>query len=121
MRKYYQNNKKYQRKYYQNNREKVLIRTQTWKINNPERRKQHAHNYNARKRGAKVGHVDYIFITIRDRMVCYLCERKIKRKDLSFDHVVPLSRGGKHSNDNIRSTHLACNLAKGSSVLLDAS
>lgn len=33
----------------------------------------------------------------------------------SFDHVVPLKRGGAHSVANVRSAHLRCNLRRGAS------
>lgn len=34
------------------------------------------------------------------------------RADLHFDHVIPVSRGGAHSMDNIKSAHAVCNLRK---------
>jgi hypothetical protein len=36
------------------------------------------------------------------------------RMSVSLDHVVPLSRGGSHSWENVRCAHLSCNVAKGS-------
>ena len=35
------------------------------------------------------------------------------------DHVIPLARGGTHSNDNIRPAHAKCNLRKSSKLLED--
>ncbi|QOH59936.1 hypothetical protein C6Y44_27815 (plasmid) [Rhodococcus rhodochrous] len=50
-------------------------------------------------------------------MVCHLCGGDIDSwPDLHFDHVVPLARGGEHSNDNLRPAHAGCNLRKGSSM-----
>lgn len=55
---------------------------------------------------------------------CYLCEGSIDL-DLawpdgmafSFDHVVPLARGGEHSRANLRPAHLVCNIKKGAKML----
>ncbi len=49
--------------------------------------------------------------------VCGLCWHKIKKKELSVDHIVPLSRGGTHHLENLRLVHSKCNQIKGS--LLD--
>jgi 5-methylcytosine-specific restriction endonuclease McrA len=31
----------------------------------------------------------------------------------SLDHVIPLAREGSHTRDNVKLSHLACNLRKG--------
>lgn len=62
--------------------------------------------------------------------VCYLCggacdwNAKIiingrpyaKAKYPSIDHVIPLSKGGEHSWNNVRLAHLACNSSKGAKM-----
>lgn len=65
------------------------------------------------KRNAITGKIDYQAIKVRDRMICCICKKKVAVKDLSFDHSVPLSRGGSHTQENIRVAHLRCNLARG--------
>ncbi len=49
--------------------------------------------------------------------VCDLCWHRIKKEDLSVDHIVPLSRGGTHHLKNLRLLHSKCNQIKGN--LLD--
>ena len=56
----------------------------------------------------------------RDGWVCYLCTQPIDRAltwpdpgSATTDHVIPLSKGGKHDPDNVRITHARCNSAKG--------
>lgn len=45
--------------------------------------------------------------------VCYYCELPFKSmKDITFDHAVPLSRGGFDEIENYRLAHFACNLLK---------
>lgn len=46
----------------------------------------------------------------RDEGICYLCG--LPGAD-SADHVTPRVRGGDSSDDNLRATHLQCNLRKG--------
>jgi len=40
-------------------------------------------------------------------------------EDLHFDHVVPLSKGGPHTTENIRPSHSTCNLKKGATHPMD--
>jgi 5-methylcytosine-specific restriction enzyme A len=43
---------------------------------------------------------------------CYYCRRKVGRTDLTMDHVVPLSRGGKSTKGNIVPACKECNNKK---------
>ncbi len=44
---------------------------------------------------------------------CYLCLEPIdKAKDITFDHWVPISKGGSDELDNYRLAHLDCNKLK---------
>jgi hypothetical protein len=55
----------------------------------------------------------------RDRFMCWLCGKKIKSslrypdpKSITLDHLIPLSKGGSHTRENVRSAHLECNCKK---------
>lgn len=51
-------------------------------------------------------------------MVCHICSRRVEdNSQLHFDHVIPLSRGGEHSNDNIKVSHAVCNMSKGTKLI----
>lgn len=50
----------------------------------------------------------------RDRHLCMYCGRQYTRADLTRDHVIPLSKGGRDSWENVVSACLACNTHKGS-------
>jgi 5-methylcytosine-specific restriction endonuclease McrA len=52
-------------------------------------------------------------IYARDDDTCQYCGRRFKRTDLNLDHVVPRSRGGATSWDNVVCSCIACNLRKG--------
>ena len=47
-------------------------------------------------------------------MVCSICTHPIEhKKQLTFDHVIPLARGGQHTTENLRPAHRRCNSWKG--------
>ncbi len=50
---------------------------------------------------------------------CYFCEKKVKFKELTMDHLLPLSRGGKSSKDNIVPCCKSCNSRKKSMLPLE--
>ena len=49
-------------------------------------------------------------VFLRDRFECQYCEAD---EDLTFDHVIPRSRGGRTTWDNVVTACAPCNLAKG--------
>ncbi len=46
------------------------------------------------------------------RGICYYCGAKVGSKNLTMDHVIPLSRGGTSSRDNIVPACKECNNKK---------
>ena len=52
-------------------------------------------------------------IFFRDRNRCQYCGRVFMQRDLNLDHVVPLSRGGLSSWDNVVCACIVCNGQKG--------
>ena len=68
----------------------------------------------------------------RDNGICYLCGTKCNYDDISItdegyyiagktypsiDHVNPLSKGGKHSWDNVKLAHYRCNTLKSDKIM----
>lgn len=51
---------------------------------------------------------------LRDDFTCQYCGTKLPPKDLTFDHVVPRSRGGGTNWENIVAACVPCNTRKGS-------
>ena len=63
----------------------------------------------------------------RDHCNCYICGERVdwndyqiisgkkfaKGKYPTIDHIIPLSRGGQHSWENVRLAHFSCNASKG--------
>jgi 5-methylcytosine-specific restriction protein A len=44
--------------------------------------------------------------------VCYYCGRRVPPKELTMDHIVPLSRGGKSTKSNVVPVCKECNTKK---------
>ena len=53
-------------------------------------------------------------VFLRDRFVCQYCGDGFPAHDLTFDHVIPRSRGGRTTWTNVVTACSCCNLAKGS-------
>ncbi len=109
------------RRYYARHREE---RREEWKAQKRAYRERARHIFNqhqarrrALTRGATVDRVDYAAILERDDWHCYLCSMPIEPGNVHFDHVIPLSKGGAHSNENIRATHAHCNLRKNNRLI----
>lgn len=52
-------------------------------------------------------------IFLRDDHVCQYCYKKFAEKRLTIDHVVPLSKGGRHEWTNVVTACSQCNNRKG--------
>lgn len=53
---------------------------------------------------------------LRDMFTCQYCYTKLPQKDLTLDHVIPISRGGKTNWNNIVSACKPCNGKKGNNL-----
>ena len=52
-------------------------------------------------------------VFLRDRFTCQYCGDRFPTPELTFDHVIPRSRGGRTSWDNVVTACGVCNLRKG--------
>jgi len=55
-------------------------------------------------------------VFLRDRFTCQYCGHKFPTNDLTFDHVIPRSKGGKTTWQNVVTACGGCNLRKGSKL-----
>jgi len=53
-------------------------------------------------------------VFLRDRFCCQYCNANFPTHDLTFDHLVPRSRGGRTCWENVVTACQTCNLLKGS-------
>jgi 5-methylcytosine-specific restriction endonuclease McrA len=54
-----------------------------------------------------------IFIWERDQGCCWLCGRAVTLEDMTLDHVVPKSKGGKANVENLKAACFECNNKRG--------
>ena len=59
-------------------------------------------------------------IFLRDGNTCQYCGKKYQRDELNLDHVVPRSRGGMSTWENVVSSCIRCNRKKGGRTPLEA-
>ena len=52
-------------------------------------------------------------VFLRDRFTCQYCEQPFPAQELTFDHIVPRSKGGRTTWDNVVTACQSCNLLKG--------
>ncbi len=56
-------------------------------------------------------------VFLRDSFLCQYCGAGFPTEDLTFDHIIPRSRGGRTTWINVVTACQACNLAKGNRLL----
>lgn len=67
--------------------------------------------------GNEAERVDLGNVLKRDGASCHICKELVEPEELDFDHVVPLSRGGSHTEANIAVSHAHCNRKKGGKLM----
>lgn len=55
-------------------------------------------------------------VFLRDRFICQYCGNRFAPQDLTFDHVIPRSRGGRTTWENVVTSCSSCNLRKGNKL-----
>ena len=59
-------------------------------------------------------------VFLRDHFTCQYCGDRLPTHDLTFDHVIPRSKGGLTTWENVVAACAPCNLAKGNRLLKHA-
>jgi 5-methylcytosine-specific restriction endonuclease McrA len=89
-----------------------------WRAANPRKRREYEMRRHAIKRATAIERVDYERIWRESDGVCGICKQHIRVYDeIHFDHVVPLSKGGTHTYNNIQVAHARCNMRKSDKVM----
>jgi 5-methylcytosine-specific restriction endonuclease McrA len=96
------------------NRAVVSERTRIWRASNPEHARMLTKNGKHRRRARTQGGLtasDLRAWLIAQPKVCHWCG--VQCKQCEIDHIVPLSRGGKHERSNLTIACPTCNRKKG--------
>lgn len=92
-------------------------KTKEWYAENPERAKEIYRDKRGRRREQKQLTfkipIQYDRLLAKYGMICHLCKKTIEKDQMSWDHVIPLARGGTHTEDNLKPAHRRCNSLKG--------
>ena len=107
-------NRRASAKYRMNNPEKAKLSAKKWRQNNPEFGRA-----KSQKRRRRLESDNYL-ITKKEmrnlyKQPCLYCGAPSEH----IDHIVPLSRGGKHSIGNLTGACASCNLSKGSKFITE--
>lgn len=116
-------NPDYYAEWNERNRESRRETFRKYRQNNPEKNAEATRRRRARERGTTVGPVDLDALWTGE---CSLCGNEIDEElrwpdplSKSVDHIIPLARGGSHTQDNLALAHLICNMRKGARLLAD--
>ena len=110
----------YDRKRYMALKPKILDNIRRWQIKNRHKFESYHRNYRAIKKGARVIGTRLIAGFIKriksiPSLRCYYCQNVVSKFHL--DHIVPLSRNGAHSLDNICVACVSCNCSKSDKLI----
>ncbi len=85
----------------------------------PEQNAQYFHNRRARKQqtGGSFTVKEWRKLCAHYGWACLRCGRKEPEIALTVDHVIPLSKGGTNSIDNIQPLCISCNTSKGTTII----
>jgi 5-methylcytosine-specific restriction endonuclease McrA len=111
--------------YYERNKDIILQKQKIYRLEHPEISRR-----SARKRRARLNNV--VRVEYTDEQVlemygtnCHLCSEPIDlsaprstshyrwKKSLHIDHIIPISKGGSDTLENVRPAHGFCNVSKG--------
>ena len=118
------------REYYASNPTKIYEINRRWAAKNPEKVKEYSRRIFAKRKALKQenGHSHYTEKQVLELhgLICHVCNIEINidaprvtsggdgwELGLQLDHVIPLSKGGQDSLDNIKPIHVLCNMKKG--------
>lgn len=118
----------YRKEYEEKNKEKILERYREYHLKNKEKRNKQTREYFKTEKGiaimknsnhkrriikkqgtATTEEIKHLINNIKN---CYWCNSKIIDNKYNLDHYVPLSRGGKHTIDNLVISCEKCNKQK---------
>ena len=109
------------RAYYQENKAKVQAAHKAWRAANRGHWRSLMQKRRALETQAAINlagiHAWMQKVRGRPTSICYYCRHRFPSGQIHFDHIVPLSKGGQHSVDNLCVACSSCNLTKGAKTI----
>jgi 5-methylcytosine-specific restriction endonuclease McrA len=108
---------------------KERAKSRRWRVNHPEQmanilkdyanrptsrtaKKSRDHARRATKNGSLADKLDFNKIWNLSCGICYLCGDFVSRGTEQYDHVIPISKNGTHTYNNVKVAHSTCNQRK---------
>ncbi len=104
------------RRFREKHPEKARASSRAYKKANPQKCAEYENRRRARKMHTQVEPVDRREIYERDNGCCHLCGNPVTFRAMELDHVIPLSRGGTHTKNNLKVAHAICNRRKWANI-----
>lgn len=108
--------KQIEAKYRANNREAVQSRSEAWRLLNPNKPRE----YKLKRRVRLESNGQYLVLAKEIKKIysspCYYCGGLDR---IEADHIIPVSKGGRHSVGNLVPACRWCNASKGNRLLSD--
>jgi 5-methylcytosine-specific restriction endonuclease McrA len=112
---------------YRQNPRKFLDRRKEWGKRNPEyireyqrRPDRRLYSRSWKKRNPRLKpptKADCLFVIERDKSTCQYCFKELAPKEVSMDHILPLSRRGTNDRENLCVACLPCNVKKSNKIV----
>jgi 5-methylcytosine-specific restriction endonuclease McrA len=103
----------YQRQWQKDNRDRCRASTAKWDKANPGNRRAIEARYRGRRQRQHVENVDPLLVLANYHECCGICGDILPVDEFHLDHIVPLSKGGRHLLKNLQPACPPCNLSKG--------
>ncbi len=122
-RKWYIKNREMQliknKKYREKNYDKVYESIKKWRKENKEKVMQYEANRKALSRGSegKISYLDWKWMKEKYFYLCLSCFKREPEIKLTQDHVVPISKGGNNTIDDIQPLCKSCNSKKYTKII----
>lgn len=71
---------------------------------------------NRRKHSRSIPRDVMLKVVRRDGQICQECHKPVPDDQVEFDHIIPFSKGGRSTVENLRLIHKKCNRTKGASL-----
>lgn len=118
--KYYIANKdkfsRYSKKYYESNFEKSIASSARYKKTNHRKYAEYENKRRARKLENGIFEINSRFLKNLYSSPCLFCKTS---KNVEADHIIPLSRGGRHSEGNLQPLCRSCNASKSDKLMIE--
>jgi hypothetical protein len=128
-----QANKLRMAEYYRNNPKKIYEINRRWAAKNPDKVREYSRRIFARRKAQKLSsktdkYTEADVLAIYGTK-CHICQEEIDlqanrssnmgdwQRGLHIDHLVPLSKNGEDTLDNVRPSHALCNMLKRNKVI----